>query len=63
MVGETIVPMEARLRDLDCQRLRATLGAEVFEAEYAAGRALTADQVARLASGAGERNANRCDRP
>ena len=46
--------MEARLRDLDRQRLRAALGAEAFEAEYAAGRALTADQVARLASGAGE---------
>ena len=49
VVGETIVPMEARLRDLDRQRLRAAMGAEAFEAEYEAGRALTAEQVAGLA--------------
>jgi predicted ATPase/DNA-binding CsgD family transcriptional regulator len=33
-------PLETRLADLDRQRLRAALGAEAFDAEYAAGRDL-----------------------
>ncbi len=48
-LGETIVPLEGRLRDLDGQRLRAAMGTEAFEAEYAAGQALTSEQVADLA--------------
>jgi tetratricopeptide (TPR) repeat protein len=48
-LGHTLEPLEARLRDLDRQRLGASMGTEAFEAEYAAGRALTAEQVARLA--------------
>jgi predicted ATPase/class 3 adenylate cyclase/DNA-binding CsgD family transcriptional regulator len=38
-------PLEARLADLDRQRLRAAMGAEAFDAEYAAGRALGLAQV------------------
>ncbi len=39
-LGGTIDPLEARLADLDRQRLRAAMGDQAFEAEYAAGRAL-----------------------
>jgi hypothetical protein len=39
------------LRDRDCGRLRDAMGAEAFEAEYAAGRALTPDEVLALAGG------------
>ena len=39
-LGHTLQPLEARLARLDRQRLRAAMGAESFEAEYAAGRAL-----------------------
>ncbi len=49
VLGETIEPLEARLRDLDRQRLRTVMGASVFEAEYAAGQALTSEQVVDLA--------------
>ena len=49
VLGETIEPLEARLRDLDRRRLRSALGAGAFEAEYEAGRTLTADQVIELA--------------
>jgi predicted ATPase/class 3 adenylate cyclase len=51
-LGETIEPLEGGLRDLDCQRLRSVMGAEAFEAEYAAGRALTSEQVLALARSA-----------
>jgi predicted ATPase/class 3 adenylate cyclase len=51
-LGETIEPLEGGLRDRDCQRLRSAMGAGAFEAEYAAGRALTADEVLALARGA-----------
>ena len=44
-LGETIEPLEGRLADLDRQRLRAAMGAEAFDAEYAAGRALDPAQV------------------
>jgi non-specific serine/threonine protein kinase len=39
-LGETIEPLEGQLADRDRQRLRAVMGAEAFEAEYAAGRTL-----------------------
>jgi tetratricopeptide (TPR) repeat protein len=48
---ETIEPLEGELRDRDCQRLRSAMGAKAFEAEYAAGRALTTDEVFALARG------------
>jgi non-specific serine/threonine protein kinase len=44
-LGETIEPLERRLADLDRQRLRAAMGTEAFEAEYAAGRTLDLAQV------------------
>jgi hypothetical protein len=50
-LGETIEPLEGALRDLDCQRLRSVMGTEAFEAQYAAGRALTSEQVLALALG------------
>ena len=49
VLGETIEPLEGGLRDRDCQRLRSAMGAEAFEAGYAAGRALTYEQVLALA--------------
>ena len=48
-LGQTIAPLEGRLRELDGQRLRAAMGTEAFEAEYSAGQALTSEQVAGLA--------------
>ena len=51
VLGETIEPLEAGLRDRDCHRLRSGMSAEAFEAEYAAGRALTYEQVLALALG------------
>jgi tetratricopeptide (TPR) repeat protein len=50
-LGETIEPLEGGLRDRDCGRLRSAMGAEAFGAEYAAGRALTFEQVLALALG------------
>jgi hypothetical protein len=47
-LGETIEPLDGRLRDLDCQRLRSAMGTEAFESEYAAGQALTPAQIADL---------------
>jgi len=44
-LGETIEPLEGRLAGLDRQRLRAAMGTETFDAEYAAGRALGPAQV------------------
>ena len=44
-LGQTLEPLEGRLADLDRQRLRAAMGAEAFEAEYAAGRTLDPAQV------------------
>ena len=38
-------PLEGRLADLDRQQLRAAMGDEAFEAEYATGRALDLAQV------------------
>ena len=44
-LGRALEPLEARLADLDRQRLRAAMGAEAFEDEYAAGRALGPTRV------------------
>ena len=55
-LGHALEPLEARLADLDRQRLRAAMGAEAFEAEYAAGRALDlAGVLAALGAGRGGR--------
>ena len=43
--GHALEPLEARLADVDRQRLRTAMGAEAFEAEYAAGRTLDSAQV------------------
>ena len=48
-LGETVEPLEGRLRDLDHQRLRSAMGADAFGAEYAAGRALAPDDILALA--------------
>jgi predicted ATPase/DNA-binding CsgD family transcriptional regulator len=44
-LAETVQPLEERLAGLDRQRLRTAMGAEAFEAEYAAGRTLDPAQV------------------
>ena len=44
-LGVSLDPLESQLADLDRQRLRAAMGAEAFEAEYAAGRALTSEEA------------------
>jgi predicted ATPase/DNA-binding CsgD family transcriptional regulator len=44
-LGHTLQPLEARLAGLDRQRLRAAMGAEAFDAEYATGRTLDLAQV------------------
>jgi predicted ATPase/DNA-binding CsgD family transcriptional regulator len=43
--GHALEPLEARLADLDRQRLRAAMGTHAFDAEYAAGRTLDLTQV------------------
>ena len=43
--GHALEPLEARLADLDRQRLRAAIGTDAFDAEYAAGRTLDLAQV------------------
>ena len=50
-LGETLEPLECRLRDLDCQRLRSVMGTAAFEAEYAAGRTLAPEEILLLALG------------
>jgi len=44
-LGHALQPLEARLADLDRQRLRAAMGDEAFEAAYAAGRTLDLARV------------------
>ena len=44
-LSRVLEPLEARLANSDRQRLRAVMGAEAFETEYAAGRALGLAQV------------------
>ena len=48
-LGEILEPLEEQLSDLDRQRLRAAIGPEAFEAEYAAGRALDRGRAAHQA--------------
>jgi predicted ATPase/DNA-binding CsgD family transcriptional regulator len=48
-LGHALEPLEARLADLDRQRLRAAMGAEAFDAEYAAGRTLDLARAAHQA--------------
>jgi len=48
-LGHALQPLEAQLADRDRQRLRAAMGAEAFEAEYAAGRALDLARAAHQA--------------
>jgi LuxR family transcriptional regulator, maltose regulon positive regulatory protein len=43
--GSVLEPLEARLADLDRERLRATMGAGAFETEYTAGRTLDPARV------------------
>jgi predicted ATPase/DNA-binding CsgD family transcriptional regulator len=43
--GRVLEPLEARLASQDRERLRAAMGDEEFEAEYAAGRTLNPEQV------------------
>ncbi len=50
-LGETVDSLEARLRDAHRERLRAAFGHEAFAAGYAAGRALTPEEVTALALG------------
>ena len=58
-LGETLEPMEGRLADLDRQRLRAVMGDEAFEAEYAAGRALDPAQLVAVLGRTGAARAGR----
>jgi predicted ATPase len=51
VLGETVEPLEGRLRDLDRERRRAALGTEAFQAQFEAGRALTSDEILILALG------------
>jgi predicted ATPase/DNA-binding CsgD family transcriptional regulator len=44
-LGVAVEPLESRLADLDHERLRAAMGAEAFDAEYAAGRTLAMTRV------------------
>ena len=48
-LGHSLQPVEGQLADLDRQRLRATMGAEDFDAQYAAGRTLDLAQAAHEA--------------
>jgi hypothetical protein len=50
-LGEPREPLEQRLAGVDRQRLRAALGTEAFEAEYAVGRALASEESLVLALG------------
>jgi DNA-binding CsgD family transcriptional regulator len=45
-LGATVEPLEGQLADLDRQRLRAAIGDEAFETEYAAGRTLDLGRAA-----------------
>ncbi len=50
-LGHALEPLEGWLAGIDRQRLRATMGTEAYEAEYAAGRTLTTEQIVDLALG------------
>jgi predicted ATPase/DNA-binding CsgD family transcriptional regulator len=51
-LGHDLEPLEARLADADRQRLRAAMGEQAFEAEYAVGRTLDLASVADQARNA-----------
>jgi len=51
-LGHALEPLEGRLADLDRQRLRNAIGAEAFEAEYAAGRVRKLNLSSRAAAAA-----------
>jgi non-specific serine/threonine protein kinase len=48
-MGHALEPLEEQLADRDRQRLRAAMGTDAFETEYAAGRTLTPEQTLALA--------------
>ena len=48
-LGHVLQPLEERLADLDRQRLRAAMGDQAFDAEYAAGRILDPARAAHQA--------------
>jgi predicted ATPase/class 3 adenylate cyclase len=48
-LARTPQPLETQLRDADRERLRAAMGAQAFEASYAAGRALSIEEAIELA--------------
>jgi hypothetical protein len=50
-LGESLDSVEASLTERDRQRLRSTLGAEPFAAEYAAGQSLTSEELVELTLG------------
>ena len=50
-LGETVDPVEARLRERDCQHLRSVLGPKAFADEYAAGQFLSSEEILVLALG------------
>jgi predicted ATPase/DNA-binding CsgD family transcriptional regulator len=52
-LGHALEPLEARLAHQDRERLRAAMGDEAFEAEYAAGRALDPAQALAAVGRAG----------
>jgi predicted ATPase/class 3 adenylate cyclase/DNA-binding CsgD family transcriptional regulator len=62
-LGHPLEPLEARLADLDRRRLRAALGARVFDAEYAAGRALDLGQLLATLGRARQREAAPVNEP
>ncbi len=49
-LGEAVEPLEGRLAELDCQRLRAAMGDDAFEAEHAVGRRLDLAQLSAVLS-------------
>jgi len=49
-LGHALQPLEARLADLDRQRLRTAMGDGAFDAEYATGRSLDVARVLTLAT-------------
>jgi tetratricopeptide (TPR) repeat protein len=50
-LGESLDSVEASLTERDRQRLRSTLGAGPFAAEYAAGQSLTSEELVELTLG------------
>jgi predicted ATPase/class 3 adenylate cyclase len=47
-LGETVDSLEARLRDADRERLIAAMGGAAFDAQHAAGRAMSAEEIAGI---------------